>query len=280
MKFVRKLAVQILVVLSLSLMAQAKWQAGSKTPEQSKILEEVEQRVEQTKNPVVIFDLDSTLYDNRYRSAAIWREYGLKKVEARHITSWVIEDYLVKDAGLEQKWVEKNIKDLKSFWAKRFFSSEYLRYDKVLPGAVKYVNRLYKKGAMIVYASGRDAVNMKEGTLKFLKRDGFPLDEKRTKVLLKPESNIAFSEKYKSEAAYKKALKKADVAFKENAVREILKMGTPVASFDNEPANINLYFRRLHDKGKHGFAVWLDTDHSPHPEPLQKGIVTVIGFKR
>lgn len=272
--------------LLFSLSVQANWHATEGSREQTKILNQVETRVAQTQTPVVIFDLDSTLYDNRSRSVAIWREYGklhkvarLTHLKADQITSYVLEDYLVQSVKLDAQWVSDHLKKLKLYWAERFFSNAYVKYDQPLPGAVAYVKSLHKEGATIVYITGRDDGAMRAGTESKFKHDGFPIGVVGTKLLMKSAAYNLDPKKFQSDGDYKAALKKNDNQSKLDAIAEAKKLGTVVAAFDNEPAAINQYYQQLHRDGK-ALAVWLDTDHFPNPEPLKKDVVSIAGFKR
>lgn len=261
------------------------WNEHSTSPKQTEILKRVETLVMQTENPVVIFDLDSTLYKNYNRWAVILREFGkqrnirnLKEFKKDQISdSWDMKRILKDDAQLAEDVVTQILPEFKNFWGERFFNNKYIRYDEPLPGAVAYVNRLYKMGATIVYITGRDIPNMRAGTVAKLKADGFPVGVKRTLLLMHPKSRSDLRHLAKDEAHYHELLKKSDTEFKKSAIEKVRSLGTVVACFENEPRHINEYYKAFHKDGK-GLAVFLDTDHSKNPPPVMKGVVAVNGF--
>lgn len=278
------------VVMSLLMqvtLVEAKWQESVKSSAQSEILTKVENLVKSTKNPVVVFDLDSTLYKNHARWAKIVQEFGAtKKIQqyksflSTQITdAWDMNSVLGKDAGVDEKTVAGFIDEFKDFWGQRFFHDDYVGYDEALPGSVEYVNQLHKLGATIVYISGRDAPNMQKGSLIKLKADGYPVGVERTEIIFKPFSNSELKKQTKTKDEYAALVAKTDAEFKASAVSKAKSLGTVVASFDNDPTHINIYFNSFHKDGV-GVAVWLDTDHAPNPPTLEAGIAHVSGFLR
>jgi len=277
----------ILVVISIlvSTSAFAKWNENSKSPQQTEILNKIEKMVKETDQPVVIFDLDSTLYKNYSRWAVIVREFGkekkideLKNFKKEQISdSWDMKRILRDDAKLSEDVVKKIISDFKNFWGQRFFHSDYVNRDEALPGAVDYVKNLHSLGAYIIYITGRDEPNMKKGTEAKLKADGFPYGVNRTFLIMKPISNTSLKNKTKDAKEYAELINKTDKEFKSGAVSKAKSFGNVIASFDNEPRHINLYYNAFHNQGQ-GVAVFMDTDHSKNPTTIESGIVSVNGF--
>jgi hypothetical protein len=212
---------------------------------------------------VVIFDLDSTLFDNRPRQVQILREFGLthrlpelSSLSERHFLDWDLKAPLVR-AGIDEQRAEVLFPQVRAYWKARFFTSPYCLYDVALPGAADYVSALHAADATIVYLTGRHEA-MREGTHESLLRFGFPAPGMlRVHLLMKP------------------SLELDDTAFKATAHRDVEKVGHVIAAFDNEPA---------HALGlKHSFpdatVVWLDTDRSkeglPRPDlPRTYGFLT------
>ena len=207
---------------------------------------------------LVVFDLDDTLFSTGDRHLRILREYAdlvepkapeaaslLRAIQREKLAYQITET--VKNAGLE----EALVKDLKDFWFARFFKNHYLLEDSVIPGAPEYCKAVEARGGVIVYVTGRDE-GMRESTEESFARHGFPEpDGKRVKLVLKPRFDTP------------------DLQFKTEVLGRLAEMGRVAASFENEPAHINM-FREAFPKGRHFL---LDTKHSgkpviPHPEVL------------
>jgi hypothetical protein len=205
---------------------------------------------------VVIFDLDSTLLDNRPRQARILRELGdehhlpaLQAARPEHVDSWDLTRAM-RNAGFAdaEKWAQV----ARRFWRRRFFTSEYCAGDEAIEGAVAYVRSVH---GLVVYCTGRHE-EMRKGTLASLERLGFPLPGERVKLLMKPTSNIH------------------DDDYKISACEEIRSFGNVLAAFDNEPTHANIYRRAFPDAQ----VVHLATDHSGRPVELLPGIVSIPHF--
>src|SRR5262249_44462523 len=142
---------------------------------------------------VVIFDLDSTLLDNRPRQARILREFGelhqlreLAAARPEHWDSWDL-GRAMKATGFAD--VDQWLREARRFWKARFFTSEYCAIDEALPGAVAYANQIAAR-SRLVYCTGRHE-EMRQGTLQSFARLGFPLPGERVQLLMKPTSAIA-----------------------------------------------------------------------------------------
>jgi hypothetical protein len=204
--------------------------------------------------PVVVFDLDATLFDNRPRTLDIlmeWRaQHAAEDPDLAYALLTLDVDrvrYLLSDTlhacGIHRPDMVKRIG---SFWHERFFADEYVSRDVALDGAAEYVRACYEAGAVIVYLTGRDIPGMLAGTITKLRDDGFPIAVAGTELVLKPDANMA------------------DEAFKRTALPTLERVGDLVAFFDNEPANCNLA------KGMypHADVVLLETQRVPGaPEP-------------
>jgi hypothetical protein len=205
---------------------------------------------------VVIFDLDSTLLDNRPRQARILREFGrerrlpaLEAARPEHVDSWDLTRAM-RNAGFAdaETWAQ----EARRFWRRRFFTSEYCAGDEAIVGAVDYVRSI---NGLVVYCTGRHE-EMRRGTLASFERLGFPLPGERVKLLMKPTSDIH------------------DDDYKISACDEIRALGKVIAAFDNEPTHANIYRRAFPDAQ----VVHLATDHSGRPVELLAGIVSIPNF--
>jgi phosphoglycolate phosphatase-like HAD superfamily hydrolase len=180
--------------------------------------------------PVVVFDLDATLFDNRPRTLEILMEYreaiaaedpeladALLTLEIGSV-HYLLTDTL-KECGVYRADL---VKEISAFWHERFFTDEYVACDVPMAGAPEYVRACYEAGAVIVYLTGRDIPGMLVGTVAKLRDDGFPIAVAGTELILKPDPNMS------------------DEAFKRTALPTLDRVGDLLAFFDNEPANCNL----------------------------------------
>ncbi len=213
---------------------------------------------------VVVFDLDSTLYDNRPRQARILAEYGeahgvtaLCGLSPERLGSWSLADAM-RAAGVEEPVVQQHRAAVKRFWGARFFTSEYCLLDEPLAGARDYAVAVRATGVQVAYVTGRDT-GMGEGTRRCFARDGFPLpDGSAVHLLLKPSGG------------------EGDDDWKVTAGARVAALGRVVAAFDNEPAHINSYRARFPEAR----CVRLATDDSGREVPLAPGVVSIADFAR
>lgn len=209
--------------------------------------------------PVVVFDLDGTLFDNGPRTWQILIDFAeatghtalREALDALPRTGlpYLLRDTLARcgltDAALAE--------DALAFWRQRFFTDEFQRFDEPVHGAVRFVQALFEAGATIAYLSGRDAPNMLVGCAAALRRHRFPVGIPRTAIVLKH------------------AFEDADIDFKREAVDFVGTLGDVVATFDNEPAMCNLFAGRW-PQASHWF---VHTAHAPNPPPLHAAVTTV-----
>ncbi|MEK7706313.1 MAG: hypothetical protein AAB426_15235 [Myxococcota bacterium] len=256
----RPLALAVLLAVWVPAIARAQ------APVLAKILEDVRSAYNRQERPMVIFDLEGTLMDNRSRHLQIIKEYGeqeLKSVrpEAAQklavltlpMVSYMLTDTLAA-AGVNEPAVVNNAA---VFWSQRFFTDEYLKYDQPTPGAVGYVRTLYSNGARIVYLTGRDAPRQLLGTAKQLRDNGFPIGIQGTELIMKPTAQTQ------------------DAIFKQQVTAYLRHFGKVVATFDNEPANANVYRRAFADAAVVVYA----SSHTPNPPPLLPGITPLAAFE-
>lgn len=252
------------------------WKTASHFHEltQGEVLREVSRRVIEMQAqggvPVVLLDLDSTLYEVGPRTAQILKEWvqtqealrfpgvrnELGRLESCHV------GYSLKDtfSALGLKVVEFEVREalslLKTFWQERFFSSEYLVHDRAYPGAARFVQEVHGTGALIIYLTGRDEPGMGDGTRQVLKRDGFPWGGERTHLLLKPAYGLP------------------DLDHKVNASEFIRGYGKLIASFENEPANLVAIYQQFPE----AMHIFVETVSSDHAAPAAKGLYRIRGF--
>ncbi len=165
------------------------------------ILAHVAALSKQNKKSLVVFDLDSTLFDVSPRLERILLDFAasplnqkrfpeqirlLKKITTLR-TDWGIINALQR-VGLDGHHPEFQ-EAVKSYWQQSFFSNHYLQFDAAYEGAVEYVNALDRAGAHIAYLTGRDVERMGAGTLHVTKDWGFPLHD-TAEMVLKPHRSM------------------------------------------------------------------------------------------
>jgi hypothetical protein len=211
---------------------------------------------------VLVFDLDSTVFDNRPRQARIVREYGaqknlpaLTKVQAFHFTNGWDLKHACTAVGLSDADAESIFRDLKAFWGARFFTSPYCRDDIEIVGAPRYLQACVKSGAKLVYVTGRHE-EMRAGSMEAMARCGMPVPGGSVSLMMKP------------------TLRESDDAYKRVAHQLLEEMGTVLAAFDNEPTHVNDYATRF----PNCVPVHLATDHSGRPVTLDERVISIPHF--
>jgi hypothetical protein len=228
------------------------------------------------RRPVVVFDLDGTLMDNRPRTCVILREFatrcrGRDDALADRLARARPEDlaYLLSDS-LERLGADRTepfgrgaprdrpelVAEMHAFWRERFFAEAHLVHDVPVPGAVAFTRACYDAGALLVYLTGRDLPLMGAGTFQSLRDLGFPIGVAATELVLKPDASMP------------------DEAFKRLAAPDMARVGRVVAAFDNEPGNCNVLLAHYPD----AYVVHVDTQHMPGAPPLDTGVAVVSDF--
>lgn len=238
-------------------------------PHQSHVLRSVLERVEQTldagRTPVVVFDLDATLYDNRPRTLEILMEYREDVFESHPDVAEALGgataeriEYLLSDTlracGITRSDI---VQDVTRFWRERFFTDDYVQRDTTIDGAAEYVLACHDAGAIIVYMTGRDVPGMLIGTVASLRDCGFPIGVAGIELILKPDANLP------------------DEAFKRGALPTLNRIGEMVAFFDNEPANCNLARVMFPES----LVILLETQRVPYAPALLEDIEVVADFR-
>jgi beta-phosphoglucomutase-like phosphatase (HAD superfamily) len=237
--------------------------------DQKKLLDEIVARSHKRPGappPVVVFDLDGTLFDNRPRSLAILHELALswrprepeaaeKLLAARsHDLAYLLTDTLSKVGVTRTDLVAA----AEVYWRERFFVDAYLKFDEPLAGAVDFAKDCYAAGALLVYFTGRDLPLMGSGTFASLRDSGFPIGVVGTELVLKPDAAMP------------------DEAFKRLVGPDISRVGDVIAVFDNEPANCNV----LGDQFPSASSCFVDTQHLPGAPPLAASVKVIADFVR
>jgi len=211
--------------------------------------------------PVVVFDLDGTIMDNRPRTAIILQELAAELRRESHSAAEMLAAaraeslaYLLTETlqrlGIEHPEV---VERASSFWKTRFFSDDYLKHDIAVPGSVELAKACYEAGATIVYFTGRDLPFMALGSFQSLRDLGFPIGVVGTELVCKPDAKIP------------------DEAFKREEGPKIARIGKVIAAFDNEPGNCNAFLEMNPDSD----VVFVDTQHLPGAPPLASAVHVV-----
>jgi hypothetical protein len=253
-------------ILLLLIVTHALWGRSYEPKVLEDILVRVDQSAQAGEKPVLVFDLDDTLINASARTQLILKEMTgsspfkeLFPFEVGALRSLSVADiqYRLQDT-LKGLGITKSqfIDHAVQYWEPRFFSNSYAAQDLAILDSVRYVNEAHNLGATIVYLTGRDAPRMELGTTFNLRSLGFPIDDSSSVLMMKPN------------------LKIEDLEFKNQALAKINQLGTVLAGYENEPANINAF--------KHAWPeaqmVFLDTIHSPTPISPEKGITWIRDF--
>lgn len=213
---------------------------------------------------VLVFDLDSTVFDNRPRQARILRELGAERQNAalsrcgvEHWSSgWDLKAAMIS-CGMTPADAEALYKDAKAYWGSRFFTSEYCIDDVEVPGAPEYLKACVGTGAQVAYVTGRHE-EMRQGTVACLEKCKMPVPGgKNVHLIMKP------------------TLRESDDTWKRVAHAKIEGLGQLIAAFDNEPTHANDYAERF----PKAVVVHLATDHSGRPVELAERVISVPDFR-
>ncbi len=225
----------------------------------NEIIDEILAEASENRRPLVIFDLDSTLYNVSLRTQAIVdafvRDAEMRLRFAKEIEFLSALKISPRDWGIRQALERAGIQSseefrrtIRDFWRTRFFSSEFLHADRPYPGSREGVARLHSAGAEILYLTGRDERNMKSGTIESLIKWGFPLrivDGNPANLIMKPVKGSIEDEDFKEVEIQKIAKKFHD-------------LNSEIWFFENEP----LIIERVRRATPFVRIVWADTTHS------------------
>lgn len=213
-------------------------------------------------NPFMLFDLDSTLFDNSPRVHKIIQDFinehkniypqeteKMSMIKRQDIV-WGIKENLKKVNIIHDELSEKVIK----YWFERFFSNDYV-VDVPLNGASEFVRDIQDAGLRVVYLTGRFE-SMREGTERNIIEHNFPLDQDGGNLILKPDP------------------KTPDHLFKNQTMQSMKRFGEMIAGFENEPLNSNIFQEHYSQSS----IFFLETNHSLNPPNLNDKIHTLKNF--
>lgn len=202
---------------------------------------------------LVIFDLDSTLFDLTKRVTAILERFTadpqtrtrfpvaceLMRNIRIHRTDWGITEPLAR-IGITNHDHADFLHAAQAAWYEGFFSNDFLDLDFPLPGAVDFVEACLDRGAEVMYLTGRDVARMGIGTEKSLRQCRFPFDHPDVSLILKPSKELD------------------DAEFKADVIEDLLHDYDHVWLFENEPVNINIVL----DRAPNVKIIFVETCHS------------------
>lgn len=222
----------------------------------------------ESSRPIVVVDVDLTLFDNQERTRAILHDY----VQSRSMLLSEKSEMLARLRHLPIEFsITENLAALgivadevrtaaRQFWYPRFFSDRYLHYDIPYVGAAQALHALIQRGALIAYVTGRIAATMAVGTVREFLHHGFPIATADTMLILKPDHA------------------EDDTEFKVRTLHALFGIGQPICLVDNEPRICNAWFDVMSSRpsAQDGLA-WVvihrATRHSPGAPTLLPGIV-------
>jgi hypothetical protein len=229
------------------------------------VLERVLARLDDQPGAAVVFDLDSTLFDNGPRTVRIMLEWAhshqpqlVGSIErlSRHRVAYSLGENAARIEGWDDQWLES----LKGFWFSRFFADAYINFDEPVDGAPAFVRSVRARGGHVVYLTGRDVPGMWTGTCDSLRAYGFPVGVPGVQLVLKPDFETD------------------DSVFKGDVIPQIDAYcgAGVVATFENEAKNL-LVMREAWPDAEH---ILLDTNWDPrNPASLRDGFTKIPDFR-
>ncbi|MSP91299.1 MAG: HAD family hydrolase [Myxococcales bacterium] len=213
----------------------------------------------------VALDLDGTLFDNRPRTLAILRAFGLSRRHADPGLLGAIEALSPADVPYSPAAVVRSLgpdhaplaEAFVTFWRERFFTNAFQALDHVEDGAAAFATHLTDAGLGVVYLTGRDRPGMLAGVVGALDSHGFPLATAQTMVVLKEDFATP------------------DVAFKQRALAQLGRNGPVLGLIDNEPGIVNMAIETV--PGLLG--VRMCRAFAPDPPPLHAAAVQITSFR-
>ena len=219
-------------------------------------------------HPLVVFDLDSTLFDVAPRlekslidiaSESVIKEKFpnvipfFKNIKTRRQDWGFVE--VLRRAGVDHDHHEL-FHTVRQLWIEKFFSNEYIHFDVPYDGSAAFVQKIRQLKVPIVYLTGRDYFRMEQGSREVLLKWNFPLDDETCKLVMKPERSMD------------------DALFKRDWIREhIDSTKKSLFLFENEPVNINLVSKHFPDVE----LVFFDSTHS-RKETAADEIATLVDY--
>ena len=177
------------------------------------------------RQPLVVFDLDDTLFDTRWRALVNLRAWGESHGEQR-LVDLRLEDVryelagTLRNAGLSAGEVQGALGRAITAFQSQHWTDYHL--DRPFPGALALVQAVEQAGGRVVYVTGRSE-RRRAASEAVLRAAGFPVEGALR--YFRPADD------QRSSASYKAIV----------ARHYLPRHGEVVAAFDNEPANCNAF---------------------------------------
>lgn len=213
--------------------------------------------------PIVVFDLDGTLFITRQRTLGILAEFAERtgrKALAEAVAGIDVADQKYSVLSPLQDRIALSDADkaaLMAWWRGHFFTDAWCARDTVMAGGVEFVNACHARGALVYYLTGRHIHGMEKGTVAALVDNGFPMFDGRAMLQLKPDFETA-DEPYKVEAI--------------EAIKGL--GGRVIATFENEPGNANLFLEGFPEARN----LLVGHTHRPDAPPARPEVLHVDDF--
>ncbi|MCY4443745.1 MAG: HAD family hydrolase [Proteobacteria bacterium] len=187
----------------------------------------------------VIFDLDSTLFNTKHRSTAIFQSFSrnlehiqrfgniCQSMQQLGDTKEIYDPIEFLNHHIQPKISSPSIleKILRDYWRERFFHSDWLIHDKLYAGAKAFINKIYQqKHVAVVYLTARCEKALSRGTLTSLDHHQLPHPHKhnRVRLYLKPTTYTC------------------DITYKGTYLKNIQNNFQKCIYIENEPGIVNM----------------------------------------
>jgi hypothetical protein len=137
----------------------------------------------------IVFDIDNTLVDTRYRTLAAAREFG-RRFGIRQLASARIEDIGIDgrstclNLGVKGRWIMA----FQAFWLRFFWDPKNFHYDRTIKVTAKLAKRASDLGAEVFYLTGRTEL-LRDGSRTELQDKKFP-NADDAHLIMKPRLGI------------------------------------------------------------------------------------------
>lgn len=203
-------------------------------PTLDRVREGVAGAIDDGKRPIIVVGIDGAILDNRPRTRAIFNDYADQISQEFTIEAELMEDINSDSLGffvvdnLRRRGIENLVvvEGALKYWSENFFTSRYTDHDAPVAGAAEFLTEMHGQGAMIIYLTSRNRPGLEEGTLRSLRSGGFPIDEERTQLVMRPNRQVPIDE------------------FRADACEQIAKLGRVVATFEADPRQVKDLKRR------------------------------------
>ena len=208
-----------------------------------------------------VFDMDSTLFCMKYRVQAIIAEAFHESSVLEEFSDWIkilpfiepkVSDWSVLEvlSRYQPNMPKKLIRRIEKIWRKKFFSNDYLCFDRPYKGAPQFLQKLASLKAQIYYLTARNQALMRSGSLLSLKRWNFPL-QNESHLIMKKEEPLG------------------DADYKSQELKKLLDRFKILCFFDNEPLILNQVEKNLPEIR----LFWIDSTHSKQAQVTKKALV-------